>query len=80
MKIKKLLYDWHMRSDGECSGEDCHTAEIGKMHYDEKKIVKDIIEKSACGEGDKWFYDIIFEDDSMIRTFNPNRVYFEKAT
>lgn len=37
--------------------------------------VKEIKEHEAMGEGDKWFYDIVREQDT-IRIFNPTRVVF----
>lgn len=43
-----------------------------------EKGVVEIIEHVAGGEGDKWYYDIVFEDDSVTRLFNPNEVTFEK--
>ena len=29
------------------------------------------------GEGDRWFYDVFFDNGTMIREFNPNEVYYE---
>ena len=38
-------------------------------------LVKKIIEHRAMGEGDKWFYDVVREQDT-IRLFNPTKVVF----
>lgn len=38
-------------------------------------LVKEIVEHRAMGEGDKWFYDVVREQDT-IRIFNPTRVVF----
>jgi len=35
-----------------------------------------IEEHRAQGEGDRWYYDIHFENGTVIRTFNPNQVVF----
>jgi hypothetical protein len=37
----------------------------------------EIEEHPAKGEGDKWYYDIHFENGTVVRTFNPNRVIFK---
>ena len=36
-----------------------------------------ITEHSARGEGDRWYYDIIFDDEKMIRVFSFEQVEFE---
>jgi len=42
-----------------------------------RKKVKEIIEHPAAGEGDKWYYDAIFEDNSIMRFFNIDTVYYD---
>lgn len=42
----------------------------------DKRIVKKIQEHSPQGEGDRWFYDIIFENGEMLRVFNMSEVEF----
>ena len=36
-----------------------------------------IAEHAAQGEGDKWYYDIVFVDGKTIRAFNVEQVEFE---
>lgn len=35
-----------------------------------------IVEHAAAGEGDKWFYDVLFENDRVQRIFNPHEVFY----
>ena len=70
-KIKGLDYNWHYTHK---HGEIFYQAEVGKDG------VTEIKEHRPAGEGDKWFYDIHFEDGSMYRVFNPSRVVFKKVT
>ena len=37
-----------------------------------------IIEHRAGGEGDKWFYDITYDDGRVVRVFNPIEVGLEE--
>ena len=39
--------------------------------------VKLISEHEARGEGDKWFFDIIREDNTVERIFNPHRSFYK---
>ena len=36
-----------------------------------------ITEHSAQGDGDKWYYDIVFADGKTIRSFGVDQVEFE---
>ena len=36
--------------------------------------VKEIKEHSAKGDGDRWYYDIVFEGGDTFRIFDPNFV------
>ena len=70
--ITKLVYNWHQNGDTESGmGEDYNTAEVGKKHIT-NDIVKETIEHRAYGEGDKLFYDVIFDNGTELRVFNPN--------
>ena len=40
--------------------------------------VKEINQHSAQGEGDKFYYDIIFEDNKGLMIFDPKVVEYEK--
>jgi len=74
--ITKLTYNWHQvgdESDG--FGEDYYVAEVGKECYTNKVVVKEINEHNAAGEGDKWYYDVVYENETEMRVFNPNTVF-----
>ena len=65
--ITKITYNW--RQEGNLQGgigEDYDYEEVGK------NSVKEIIEHPARGEGDRWHYDVIHDDGSVLRIFNPN--------
>lgn len=51
--------------------------EIYREHNVGVRGCVEIEEHPARGEGDKWYYDIFFEDGTVIRTFNPNQVTFK---
>lgn len=67
-KIIQLVTDWLYTLDGD--GYD--TYDVGKHD------VVEIKEHPPQGEGDRWFYDVIYEDGRMKRLFNPNSVSFAK--
>lgn len=73
--ITTLIYNW-VQAGGTNTGlgEDYEIAEVGKPDTKTKKIVKSINEHAAVGEGDKWYYDVIFSDSTEMRVFNPNTV------
>lgn len=73
MKIVQLIANWYPWTDNSASGEDYETYEVGK-----KGVVR-ITEHRAGGEGDKWFYDVEFENQGFKRIFNPNSASFEKS-
>lgn len=64
-EVFKIDHNWFYTPDGDGS----YTYEIGKDN------VKQIIEHVPRGEGDRWFYMIVFEDGKEIYVFNPNMVY-----
>lgn len=71
MEIIQLIANWYsFTADG--GGEDYDTYEVGKNG------VERITEHRAQGEGDKWFYDVDFENGGTKRIFNPNSVSFER--
>ncbi len=71
MKITKLYYNWRQEGDSEGMGATYDYAEIGKG-----ECVK-IVEHQCGVEGDKWYYDIHHSNGEIIRTFNPNQVFYE---
>ncbi len=75
--ITKIHYNWHQSGDGKEFGEDYYVAKIDQQEHATKKTVKEIIEHCATGEGDKWYYDIIFIDKTRVRVFNPNKVFYD---
>lgn len=68
--ITNLVYNWRFSPE---NGEEFNTFDIGYT-----KGLVEITEHRAQGEGDKWYYDAIFEDGKVIRVFNPNQVQFNK--
>lgn len=40
--------------------------------------VKEIQQHSAQGDGDKWYYDVIFEDGKGFMIFDPKVVEYKK--
>ena len=72
MEIYKIHYNWFYTNDG----EDYLVEEIGIKNKNGTPI--SIEEHIARGEGDKWFYDIVYEDGSMKRIFNMNQVFYKK--
>jgi len=76
-KIIEVYYNWFSWCDGSDAGDagnDWERARIGEEHKDTKLIVKEIKEHLPQGEGDRLYYDILFEDDTELRIFNPNNV------
>lgn len=39
--------------------------------------VIEIREHPAGGDGDRWFYDVVYENGSMERIFNPHQVFYQ---
>ena len=74
--ITKITYNWCEYDNPQAGRVDnWKVAEVGVIQYEENKEVKEITEHRAAGEGDKWYYDIVFIDDTEMRVFNPNLVY-----
>ena len=40
--------------------------------------VKEINEHRAQGEGDKWYYEVIFDDNRVLMIFDPKISEYEK--
>lgn len=75
LTITEVNYNYRPAcSDGkEIFSEDWDAGKVGE------KGVLEIKEHCAAGEGDKWYYDIVHEDGTVIRTFNPCRVIFKST-
>ena len=75
MKVKEVIYNWFQCgsvNDRDGAGENWSRITVGIGG-----VVK-IIEHRAQGEGDKWYYDVMYEDGHYFRIFNPNSVEFFK--
>ncbi len=70
MEIYKIIYNWSYTS-GDDQGETYDVADI------ESSGCISISEHRAQGEGDKWYYDIHYNTGNIVRTFNPNKVYYK---
>ncbi len=68
---KILGITWSWRFSEEC-GEEYESATIG-FGVTGRKCVE-IQEHRSAGEGDKWFYDVIYEDNTYDRIFQPHIV------
>lgn len=67
-KIRKIHYDFYTDKDG----KHFEAFEVGE------KNVKVIYEHIPRGPGDVMFYDVEFNDTSMIRVFNISQVFYTK--
>ena len=73
--IERLTYNWQQVGDMHNGmGEDYDTAEVGVIDTMNKLEVKEILEHAAKGEGDKWYYDVIYTNGKEMRVFNPNTI------
>lgn len=69
MRIKQINFNWYATPDG---------VSFDNYQVGECANCKNIEEHPAMGEGDKWFFDVTLNDDSMVRIFNPNQVFYFK--
>lgn len=67
-KIVKLSYNWFSTNE---EGENSSVVEVGKNN------VKMIGENLPKGPGDVLYYEILYENGSFKRIYNPNKVEFE---
>lgn len=67
MVVTQIYYNWYADDRGPLYS----SYEVGE------EDVIEIVEHPAIGEGDRWFYDVKFEDGSMERIFNPNKVFYK---
>lgn len=68
-KIVQLIANWFAIPE---LGAGYETYNVGKND------VTAIIEYRPRGDGDRWYYDVIFAGKGTKRIFNPNSVSFEK--
>ena len=69
MNIDKLVCNFSSKLEG-LDGFD--TYELGLYG------VEKIQEHRAAGEGDRWYYDIHYEDGTKIREFYPRTVHYKQ--
>ena len=74
-KITGITYNWYYSP---CENSEGFTHRSVGSEYNGLKVDY-IKEHAAMGEGDKWFYDIIYSDKSIERIFNPNAVFFKST-
>jgi hypothetical protein len=70
--IKQITFNWLFSPIENSEGYERRT--VGEKSISGMVVL--ITEHSAKGEGDKWFYDIEYENGAMERTFNPNSVFY----
>lgn len=77
--IAKIYYNWFATPEG--SEEDhLQIGDKGRtLNGCDTNLVTEIKEHAAGGEGDKWYYDVIFNDGQVVRIFNPNRVIYQQS-
>ena len=74
MKINQIIFNWFYSTQG----EEYQVFEIGVKNIYYGTPVE-IIEHRSAGEGDKWYYDIYFDNGNIHRTFNPNEVRYANS-
>jgi len=67
--IIDLITNWFYTPDG----EDYKQYTVGKCE------VVAINQHRPEGEGDRWSYDIIYENGKVVKVFNPNTVTFKDS-
>lgn len=74
-KCIELHYNYRQAcSDGkDVYCEDYNVAKVGE------KEVEGIYEHSAMGEGDRWFFDIVYSTGKTERIFNPCKAIYQNA-
>lgn len=73
-KIRAITYNWRCDENGHQLFD---YARVGKSDYPSSPVVAEIVEHKSQGEGDKWYFDITYENGTIKRTFNPNEVFYE---
>lgn len=69
MKIKRLIF-----------GNVLKTVENGTFSQDSMGVLQKVVsitEHSAQGEGDKWYWDVVFANKTMRRYFNVDSIDYE---
>lgn len=71
-RITKIVFNWFASSE---NGEEYTVRQLFEV-YDGNQVLE-ISEHAACGEGDKYFYDVHYYDKKIERIFNPNTVLYD---
>ncbi len=66
-EIKSIIFNWFTTDQG----ASYQIREVGTGG------VERIVEHEARGEGDKWHYDVFYEDGTIERIFNVNYAVFK---
>ena len=69
--ITEIRFDYYHGPEGELYIE----RKIGD-NVQELGIVKEMSEHRPQYKGDLWYYDIMYDDGKVERTFNPHRVFY----
>ena len=77
MEIVKLRFNWRQTNNSSTSFHEFDEVEVGRVFNG--KLVTRISEHSAQGEGDKWYYTILFKDDTVQKVFNMSEVFFKPS-
>ena len=72
-KIRAITYNWRCNESGHQLFD---YAKIKEGEHPGNPVVIEIIEHTPKSEGRKYF-DIIYEDDTVKRIFNPHEVFYE---
>ncbi|KIO75596.1 hypothetical protein TH53_19860 [Pedobacter lusitanus] len=68
MGIINVTYNWRVVSDGH------QTIDCADEYHVGVNGVVTIEEHQAMGSGDRWFYNIVFDNGNELKIFNPNTV------
>ena len=63
--ITQINFNWGYSIE---NGEEYSSYTVGKD-------CESITEHPAKGEGDKWYYEVLFDDQRTVMIFNPNQVF-----
>ena len=72
MEITTIVFNWFAINPE--SGEEFTSYKVG-VDYRGRKVIE-IIEHLPKGEGDRLWYDIIWDNGENERVFNPNQIFF----
>jgi hypothetical protein len=74
--IKTIWFNWF--APNTYGGEEYSTYTVGeKRPGAPDRTVTAILEHWPMGEGDRWYYDVEFDNGDMERIFHPHQVKFE---